>query len=312
MIVTLDTEVNKAPDWRISNPVSFSSVTQGIPAIFSPLFWKHGIRPTYLLSYEVMEDLDSCRVLASLGDSAELGTHLHVDFTPPDRTLFPERMKGKRGNGIQAQLSVELEEAKLASLTNLFFQRFGYYPVSFRSGRYGISSSTYSLLAKLGYKVDSSITPGLLWKYDEGHVDFRNAKVGPDWISTADGSILELPISVLPGGAIARFARDLPELPGIMIKRLFGQRSNYLWLRPSWESGDRLIQYVNRSQERFLVLMLHSMEVIPGASPYCQNISDSKRIVSSMDSLFSFARKAGIKFCTLAEAYEQCKEDKSI
>jgi hypothetical protein len=307
LLVTLDTEVDKDPSWRIASPPSYKSVTHGVPELFTPLFRRHGVRPTYLLSGEVLEDDASCRVLAQLGDEAELGTHLHVDFVHPGRRLFPENMAGESANGIQAELGAPTEWAKIATITELFASRFGYAPVSFRAGRYGMSSSTLSLLAELGYLVDSSVTPGLRWNYREGVIDFRKSPRSEQWLHTTAGRILELPVSVRPGSPLAPFIHQVPGLPGRVIRRLLGARGDFLWLRPSWSSGDDLIRYVQQSSERFLVMMLHSMEVIPGASPYAHDEEGARRILSAMDQLFAYCAKTGIRFCTMAEAAQLCR-----
>jgi hypothetical protein len=302
LLVTLDTEVDKDPRWRISNPPSFSSVTRGVPEILTPLFRRHGVRPTYLLSYEVLQDQASCQVLAGLGNGAELGTHLHVEFAPPEQLLFSDNMGGAQGNAIQAQLSAEQERAKLVSLGSLFRERFGYRPLSFRAGRFGMSSATPELLAELGYLVDSSVTPGLCWRYREGTIDYRRAPLAPHWLETSKGRLLELPVSVRPGGSLAPLVAALPPLPSRVACRLMGRRGRFHWLRPSWGGGEELVRYLRESSERFLVMMLHSMEVIPGASPYARSEEEAGRIVSAMDRLFAEAARAGIEFCTMAEA----------
>lgn len=307
LLVTLDTEVDKDPAWRIAAPPTFTSVTRGIPEIFSPLFRRYGVRPTYLLSSEVLEDQESCQVLTELGSEAELGTHLHADLVTPSRRLFPDNMGGQAANTIQTQLSPAVESAKLANLTERFRESFGYAPVSFRAGRYGMSAVTPALLAELGYLVDSSVTPGLCWNYAEGIIDYRNSRRGHHWLETPNGPLLELPVSVMPGGALAPLVRDLPALPGRIARRILGARGQYLWLRPSWGSGEDLVRYVKQSNERFLVMMLHSMEVIPGASPYARTQDQANRIVMAMDHLFAFARQAGIRFCTMAEAAKLCR-----
>ena len=302
LLVTIDTEVDKDPAWRIATPPAFTSVTRGVPEIFTPLFRCYGVRPTYLLSYEVLEDEASFQVLSGLGDEAELGTHLHVEFAPPERRLFPENMGGQTANAIQSQLSPNIEAAKLAELTTLFYERFGYAPLSFRAGRYGMSASTPALLAELGYLVDSSITPGLRWNYPEGVLDYRNSRLEPYWLHTPNGELLELPISVMRGGVLAPFVNNLPSLAGRVAKRLLGWSGQYLWLRPSWGTGEDLIRYVKRSNERFLVMMLHSMEVIPGASPCARTQAEADRIIAAMDHLFAYAKHTGVRFCTMAEA----------
>jgi len=79
LCVTIDCECDKGPRWRTELPLSFTGVTVGIAEKLHPLFARFGVKPTYLLSSEVMSDAASVEVLRSL-EGAELGTHLHGEF----------------------------------------------------------------------------------------------------------------------------------------------------------------------------------------------------------------------------------------
>jgi hypothetical protein len=306
LVVTIDTEVNKGADWRISNPVSFSSVTRGVPEVFSPLFDRHGVVPTYLLSPEVIDDVACVDTLQSLGARAELGTHLHSEFIEPQRRLSAANMAGERADALQKQYPREVESAKLRNLTALFRDRFGTAPTAFRAGRYGLSEWTLETLAGLGYLVDSSVTPGLRWNYAEGAVDFRAWTASPRRIETASGVIMEMPISIRSGSTFARWVRDCPAPVSRGLAWLAGPRARYHWLRPSWASGAALIEYATATREPVLNLMLHSMEVIPGASPYARSATDVQRIVSAMDALFEYCATERFTFSGITTASRTC------
>jgi hypothetical protein len=299
--ITIDTEVDKQADWSISRPARFTSVTSGIPTVLSPLFDRYGVKPTYLLSPEVIEDEASAEVLRSLDGRAELGTHLHLELVDPDRRLTPENMSGQRADMIQRQLTPEDEEAKLTTLTALFGKAFGYPPRSFRAGRYGMSDDTLGSLAKLGYLVDSSVTPGLRWRYAEGELDYRNETTAPHWVDAPAGRILELPVSVWPRSALALWVQALS--PGMerWARRGLRSRAGFQWLRPSWGGGDELARAVDEHPDNHLVAMFHSMEVIPGASPYARDEAGVRRIVSALEQLIQRCRDRGVVFCGLSE-----------
>jgi hypothetical protein len=301
LLVTIDTEVDKSPDWRISDPARYRSVLEGVPKILSPLFDRHGVKPTYLLSPEVIEQPECAATLRTLGGRAELGTHLHSEFIEPERRLHAGNMAGTAADALQRQDSRAVESAKLANLTRMFHEVFGHAPTSFRAGRFGMGPHTLEILAGLGYRVDSSVTPGLCWNYAEGLVDYRSWTPGARSIATPAGAILELPLSILPGSASARWVRDWPAVPRRLASRALGWRGSYQWLRPSWCSAAELIRYVQRSSEVFLNLMFHSMEIIPGASPYAQTQSDVDRIINAMDALFAYCGGQGIQFRGLTE-----------
>jgi hypothetical protein len=304
LCVTLDTEVDRDPLWRISNPVSFSSITRGIPELLSPLFRKYGVKPTYLLSAEVMEDRQSVGVLLELQrrGEAELGTHLHVEFVEPHRTLFRESMAGFDADATQNQLSAELEEQKLQNLTDSFVRSFGHPPTAFRAGRFAMGQHTLPILAKLGYCVDSSVTPGIYWDYPEGVVDYRTSIAEPEWRAFGDKKILELPVSIRPQGPLAPFVRDLPSLSRRAILKLAGRYTEYCWLRPSFSSGTKMIALKKSSPLPFMVMMLHSMEVIPKASPYAQTQADVQRILQNMEEFFAHCVDDGVQFVSMTEA----------
>src|SRR5688500_8148340 len=102
LAVTIDTEVDKDANWRVSPAASFDSVRQGIPEVLTPLFDEFGVVPTYLLSAEVIEDAESRKVLGDLS-RCELGTHLHGDFVEPNRRLFASNMAGDPAMAVQAE-----------------------------------------------------------------------------------------------------------------------------------------------------------------------------------------------------------------
>ena len=82
LLITIDTEIDKAKDWRVSSSESFSSVTTGIPDKLTKIFSKYGARPTYLLSPEVIRNDECVSILKNLKD-CELGTHMHGDMIEP-------------------------------------------------------------------------------------------------------------------------------------------------------------------------------------------------------------------------------------
>lgn len=304
LLVTIDTEVDKDAHWRISNPVGFHSVTNGVPSILTPLFEKYGVKPTYFLSPEVIENEACAAALKSVGPEAELAAHLHSEFIGPERTLFPDRMGGARADGIQKQLARDVERAKLSNLTSLFTDVFGYRPSAFRAGRYGMSEHTLELLAELGYKVDSSVTPGMRWDYPEGVIDFKQWQPGPKWMTTRSGTILEIPLSIRPRMPFAAGLRRLA--PAVLDRavQVLGQSRSFKWLRPSWNNGAELIDYVRSSDERVFNMMFHSNEIIAGASPYAQTEADVRRIVDAMDALFAYCVKEGFHFSRVSDVRE--------
>jgi len=308
VVVSIDTEVDKSGDWTVADPPSFTSVVEGVPGVLSPLFDRYEAVPTYLLSPEVIEDEHAASVLAALGGRAELGTHLHSQMVEPGRQLWPGNMGGRSVDDIQRQCQREVEAAKLKTLTERFTDRFDRSPTSFRSGRYGSSDHTLELLAELGYVVDSSVTPGLVWRYDEGVVDYRHWSADPQVIETPAGPIVELPVSVRAGSRLAPVVQVMPPLARRIVIRAVGPRAGFGWLRPSWARPGELAAFVAASTEPVLVAMFHSMEIIPGASPYASDSDDVARIVASLEELLRHCAEHDIDVAGMTAAARRSRE----
>ena len=301
LVVTIDTEVDKSANWNVSPDASFDSVRRGIPEVLTPLFDEFGVVPTYLLSAEVFED-DECRdVLGGLAQ-CELGTHLHGDFVEPNRRLFVSNMAGDPAMAVQAEYPPQVEREKLRNLTDGFTAAFGYRPTSFRAGRFGLGPATLESLASLGYIVDSSVTPGLIWDYPQARIDFSDWDSSGRRIDTQHGCIVELPVGIRPKGVATRLTRGSSKSVRRGLRAIGRDGALDLWLRPSWGDAGQLIRYVTGSPDEVLVLMFHSMEIIPGASPYAATDADVARIVESMRGLFEFCAEEDIHFCSLSEA----------
>lgn len=303
--VTIDTECDRSPNWSTSDPLTFRGILEAIPNKLSPIFQKYRIRPTYFLSHEVIENPECCIVLKEI-KNCELGTHLHGDFVQPK--IRSEKFAGTLCNEMQHEYTYDIEYKKLSNLTKMFSNNIGYQPLSFRAGRFGISYNTGKILMDLGYKVDSSVTPHLLWKdrYLNDFPDFRDLPEQPYFISkngniweTGSSDFLEIPLT------IRKKKFDL-------FSKLFGKIQNPLWLRPWYSSSESMIQIVenaykeaiNHKKPYILVMMFHNMELIPGASPYPQSIIEVEQYLDSLEKLFNFIDILNIKSKTLSEIYE--------
>jgi hypothetical protein len=308
LLVSLDTECDKTATWRTASPLRFSGVTTAIPEKLQPLFADFGIRPTYLLSPEVIAHPESCAVLREARD-CELGTHLHGDYIMPEIKTWD--FAGTVTGDMQCRYPPRLESAKLAVLTELFIQQFGFAPGSFRAGRFGVGHYTARFLAELGYLVDSSVTPHVCWSSGEGKAgpDFRQLDEMPYTVGRrgdiwrhGKGGLLEVPVTILPAGTLEGANSSQPA-----------------WFRPSYSDAAGLIRVMDcvleqppeRGVYRPLVMMFHNVEVLPGASPYCQTEDDVARYLDSLKRVFEHAEKRGIRSCTMTEYHDAFMERRS-
>lgn len=291
VLVTIDTECDHDPNWRRSKPLRFESITVGLPERLQPVFAQVGAVPTYLLTVEVLENDECVDALRQLPGEHEYGTHLHSAFIEPEKKFTD--YAGVDSPDFQCHCSAAVEHAKLENLTNLFVDRFGTRPRSFRAGRYGAGPNTLQALAALGYLADTSVTPHIRWKHPDGNVDYRSAPEQP-YFPAADS--LTRPAAE-PTGIL--------EVPVTMRPRLL--RGPH-WFRPwmaSVESMKKTVRYhLDRYQGRdtlVLNMMFHSMEVIEKASPYPQSHEDVQRFLDDLADVLGWCHREGFSFAGLAE-----------
>lgn len=299
LVLTIDTECDKGKNWEILRPLSFESVVSGIKNVLSPLFERYGIRPTYLLSPEVMRDESSVEVLRSLSN-VELGTHLHGEFIGPE-----EHWAATTTSLPQSCYHPEVEYYKLKNLTSLFEKSFGYRPLSFRGGRFSLSQRTLIYLAELGYEVDTTVTPFRTNTFETGPTaNYWGASLRPycprklDPRRKGDLPLLEVPVSI-----VAPFFRHWPKcvlrelndrLVSKIARRLRWANTKRLWVRPfrgtsseliTW--SDAIIDGWNDPWPVVLNIMFHSNESWLGTSPYTLHEKGLAEFKNSLDLLLA-------------------------
>jgi hypothetical protein len=296
--VTIDTEPDCDVHWRRSQPLTFESVTFGIPSILRPLWNKFRIKPVYFVSPEVVENNQCCEALKNeMKRGAEIGTHLHSEYIEPQKKY--EDIAGTASDEFPCCVyDAEVESAKIRNLTELIETRLGVRPVSYRAARYGADLDTIKSLERIGYKVDSSVTPGISWQ-KQGGPDHSCAPKQPYFISDNDyysagaSGILEVPITI----------------SGKRLPLLSGKWMYYRWLRPTFMTGfemKRLVAEFARSYaEPVLNLMFHSMEVIPGRTPFVRTKLGQKMYLNRLTTILRYMTCAGFESKTLAEVYAE-------
>jgi hypothetical protein len=284
--ITIDTECDHSPSWARSNPLTFHSITQGIGSYLQPVFNQASAIPTYLLTVEVMENPACVATLQAIDGIHELGTHLHAAFIQPEKKYAD--YAGVECSEFQCFYPPDIERQKLQRLTQLFVEQFGYQPRSFRAGRFGAGNNTFRSLEALGYTVDCSVTPHLLWKEPRGQVDYRHALEQPYYPHDQN---------FLTQGE----KRPLLEVPVSMKKRYMRGPQ---WFRPWFSSVSQMQKVVNYHLKHYahqplivLNMMFHSMEVIPQASPYPQNQKEVHQFLDDLSDILHGCRQQGIEFC---------------
>lgn len=320
-IITIDTECDKGAGWEVQLPIKLASVTPGIPAVLQRIFNKHGAKPTYLLSPEVIADHASAQTLKNIKD-AELGAHLHCEYVAPNPNF-----NTKLCEDYQAHYPYEVEFEKIKNLTQLFENRIGYRPVSFRAGRFGIGKNSLKILQELGYLIDCSVTPYTIWNYPFSSIDFHNAPDSPyfpsekNFLTQGEMSILEVPVTIYSSYVYLKnqlpysiqnnpsFFKCFSKIPGL----------NPLWLRPSTSSFSQMQHVVDEyiklhRPDRNIVLnmMFHNVEAIENASPYNKSSQDITLFLERLEKIIVYIKTLGAEFATLQELQKIFSKDRHL
>src|SRR5207244_11858896 len=83
--------------------------------------------------------------------------------------------------------------------------------------------------------------------------------------------------------------------------KLIGAKARPLWFRPGFSDAAQLVEFVRGSTEPIMVLMFHSVEIIPGANPYFETQQQACAFVDSLRHLFDYCRRESMQFSFLRD-----------
>lgn len=247
-----------------------------------------GVRPSYLVTYEMATRPESAAVLRALAGSGrcEIGAHLHPWSSPPFR---PEDL---RAHSYPHNLPPELLERQLTELTGVIEAELGVRPTTYRAGRNGFDGRSLPLLERLGYSVDTSVDP-LFNERRKGGMLFAGAPLVPYHPDYADvrrrgrSPILEIPISAatLPAlpKPLERVYATLPPIPYRGALKRVGLRP--VWLRPSYSTLPDMRAFATRLRDAgapCFNIIFHSSELLPGGSPYTPDAASVARFLDDL------------------------------
>jgi hypothetical protein len=318
VIVTIDTEADD--QWDRSRTELTVENLEVVPR-FQELCERYGIKPTYLCTWEVVEDarFEFLRRAQDAG-LAEIGTHLHPWTTPP-----MERPQNGIDRDAFGMYPSELEPAafdeKLGRLTARIHERTGVEPRSYRAGRWGFSAEHIPSLISHGYLVDCSVTPLRSWEKARGTTgggpDFRAAPSVPYFLDlqnvceAGESTLLEVPVTILFTRSSISRSRRLQQLyyrygrtlPGRALNKL--SRIDPQWLRPyPHMSGKHLIAVYEAARRAGLPaveMMFHSSELMAGGSPYNSDEAAIEELYGKLETLFARLQDDGCRGTTLTQ-----------
>ena len=288
--ITIDTEMDANLHWKKAWPPEYTSIYDGVVNFYRPLWDKYDAHPVYFLSPEILYDDECVRIFKKeVEKGAIIGAHLHPEYIEPD--MHPEEGRQKKASEFPCSAySTEIEQRKIENLTLLIEEKIGVRPVWYRAARFGADEDTYRILDGLGYKYDSSATPGISWA-DRGGIDYRNTS---RYMYSIEGTgLTEMPVT-LGGKRCGIFGKLLPD------NWLF-----YKWLRPTHMTylGMKLFlkEIMKKNKDSIdnggdgseLVMMFHSMEIMIKKTPYVRWKWMQNYYLWRLEKIMKYAKKVG-------------------
>jgi hypothetical protein len=301
-LITVDTEGDNL--WNSPRQITTNNA-RFLPR-FQTLCEKHGLKPTWLVNYEMAECpefVEFVRDVARRG-AGEIGMHLHAWNSPP---LVPLTENDMRYQPYLIEYPEAVMRDKIRFITDLLEERFSCKMLSHRAGRWGFNAIYARLLVEHGYKVDTSITPHVSWaKYlgdpkGSGGPDFRHFPELPYFVDLnqicqpGDSSLLEVPLTVIKTrysglqgwldwapNLIRRISRRL--LPPVLEMVPRDKKHNFRHMQA-------ILRQALKQGRPCVVLATHSSELMPGGSPFFPTAESIERLYNRLEILFSAASK---------------------
>lgn len=256
-----------------------------------------GAAPAFFVDYPVASDPRAADVLrAILADDprAAIGAQLHPWVNPP----FEEPLSALASYA--GNLPPALLEAKLDALTEAIAAAFGRRPLAFRAGRYGLAPGLLGLLARSGYRLDSSVRPGFDYRADGGP-DFTRI----DAAAWRD-AVIELPLSTVFTGLLRRRGARLHAALGA-VPRARGAfaRTGLLSRVPLTPEGVPVAEALEAiavalgEGSRLLNFAFHSPSLVPGHTPYVRDGADLARFWRWWDRVLDLLDRRGVRSASL-------------
>lgn len=314
-LITIDTEGDNSWSKRPSVETRNASF---IPR-FQSLCEKFGLKPTYLVNYEMANDhgfVEFGRDLIARG-AGEIGMHLHAWNSPP---IDPLTSNDSWYQPFLIEYPEDEIRKKVEFHTRFLEDVFGVKMLSHRSGRWALNAFYADVLRDLGFRVDCSVTPHVDWRPTKGDpdgaggTDYRGFPEQHYWMSERNialrggSSLLEIPMTIMNRSPAlltraTQACEGISDLPDRARRRIWPLD----WLRPSGSNLTSMLRILDVAiaQDRpYVEFMTHSSELMPGGSPYFPTIESVEKLYRDLNELFSQVAK---HFCgsTLIEFHDR-------
>lgn len=313
LLITIDTEEDNWNRYsKTDNPVgNIESLAE-----LTSLFNRYAVRPTYLITYPVASTPISRDILKEISDTGtcEIGMHCHPWNTPP----LDGKNSIKKCDTMLCNLAEDIVADKLIYLHDVIKENFGIEPISFRAGRYGFGPQVAKVLCRLGYRVDTSVTPYSSWVSIHGadytafgNHPFRFGRHGLQHEEN-DGPLLQVPVSV--GYLQANFnlccrIESYIEKNVLRYFRLKGILDktgllNKVWLSPELSTTEMMIKLAKRFDRmgsEYINMTFHSSSLKAGNNPFVQDVNAQHTIFRRIEQFVRFVSESGWESLTLSE-----------
>ena len=321
-LITVDTEGDDL--W--ARPREITTRNAAYLPRFQALCERYGLRPTYLVTYEMAHSAAFREFAQDLlrRNAGEIGMHLHAWNTPPLVPLTPDDL---RHQPYLVEYPEPVMGEKVRVLTELLEDTFGVKMQSHRAGRWGFNGTYARILIRHGYLVDCSVTPHVSWQdhpgdpAGSGGPDYTAFPEEPYFIDPEDirrpgpSPLLEVPVTIVPSGlpALRPLRRLLARTsPGRRLLRRF--LPEVYWLRPDRRNLPAMLGIVRRAVEEgraHLEFVVHSSELMPGGSPLFPTENHIERLYADLEVLFDLVHRT-CRAATLAEFYAEFAARRSV
>jgi hypothetical protein len=313
-IITIDTEGDNLWEYRLGNKITCENV-RFIPR-FQELCDSFGFKPVYLTNYEMAQDdfFISFAKDALKKNTCEIGLHLHAWNTPPCYELTP--FSAEYGMPYLVEYPAPIMAAKIDTMFDLLREQFETEITSHRAGRWAMNQTYFDLLIERGIQIDCSVTPHLSWKTSRGFSarstgsDYRKSPEEPFQTahsaarSSSNTSLWEVPVTIRKLHNIPGAGNGLRKIAASAKHALLGKN---VWLRPNGNNLHEmtaLIDHIQHSDSDYLMIMLHSSELMPGGSPTFKTPESVERLYGDLEQIFTRIAQ-NFKGATLNDYYLQ-------
>lgn len=304
-IITLDTEADN--QWDYDAPITTNN-TKYLPR-FQELCEKFNFIPVWLTDYEMACDGEFVKYFKAKQNAGlcEIGMHLHGWSTPPEYQLEQK----ERERPFIYEYPQEVIEQKVNNITKLLTEKFNIAPVSHRAGRWALNEDYAKILKNNGYLIDCSVTTGINW----GNTKGQTGANGPDFsfepyytYNYKNSGLLEVPVTIkkihyfdckkitLKNG----FHFFLGSIKVELYNLLKGKKQ---WLRPgkdlSFKGLKKLVDKNYKSNDEYLMFMIHSSELMPSGSPNFMTEKSIEDLYMLLERLFGYINKLGYEGISL-------------